>query len=134
MLTAWDSANVCFRHLPGLQTASHSALLKPVACGNPHTSCDAVQLVHTIAFFAFEAWLLCSTDCCFRVGPRRAMRTTNAMCVASDLGGQMRQAQPPFRGWPWSNSFTTPYTDTIAGRKLIRGPFLPLHPARCCVN
>lgn len=55
MLTAWDSANVCFRHLPGLQTASHNALLKPVACKNPHTSCDAVQLVHTIAFVDFEA-------------------------------------------------------------------------------
>lgn len=33
----------------------------------------------------------------------------------------MRQAHPPFQGLVMEFSFTTPYTDTIAGHKLIRG-------------
>lgn len=37
----------------------------------------------------------------------------------------MRQAHPPIQGPAMGlDSFTTPYTDTIAGHKLIRGPSL----------
>lgn len=48
----------------------------------------------------------------------------------SDVWDPMRQAHPPFQGldMDW-DSFTTPYTDTIAGHKFIRGLFLSLHPA-----
>lgn len=53
----------------------------------------------------------------------------------SDVWDPMRQAHPPFQGLDMDlDSFTKPDTDTIAGHKFIRGLFLSLHPARCCVN
>lgn len=85
--------------------------------------------MHTIAFRSSEVvvvfdWLL------FQECPVASHEKEE-----SDVWDSMRQAHPPFQGLDMDlDSFTTPFTDTIAGHKFIRGLFLSLHPARCCVN
>ena len=58
----------------------------------------------------------------------------------SDVWDPMRQAHPPSRGCPTPlASFTTPYTDNIAGQNCLGVPFpfclyTPQGRSVCCVN
>lgn len=116
----------------GCRRPRTAPLLKPVR--SLQKPAHIVRCCATSAHDCFSVnkrWFLCSTDCCFKNGPWRAMRKTSPTC-----GIRCGKATRHFRGWTWTGTVSRHRTQTpLPATNSLGASFCLCTPlSRCCVN